>query len=498
MIEQFEATVDRSNELTASTAKRQHILGQVLASQTPTGRIIRLAAAAIMVVLGLKHFPEFLVPPTSYLKDFLQEYVMARAALVGTDLYLPVDLLAKQYAGHLDWVVFPHPSPHPPPVALLFIPLSLLSYVTAANAWLILGLTFLTLSIYLLARTLEVRLPIWGAILIVIGCLSWTPVYDDIIWGNMNSIMLLLLVGAWAAIRSGRSATGGLLLGCAILFKPIPWPLVLLLAARREWRSAIASCCTIAAGYVLAGLILGPARILEYLTEIVPSTTAVYRAFWQNMSLWSVGWRVFSGTSIAAVGDKIQAQITAPPLVDWPSAAPIVAAAVPAAVLVLTVALTWRHRSFDTAFSVMLCTSILVSPVSWEHYQVMLAIPIALATHELVRRGFPSSDTNAALIVAVLLVTSLPMWGSLAFLASGQLRPLNFYGTVPFAASLLTLGPTVATIGVGWLVWWLNGTWIAPRAKYGSNSSQGGVTEPSNDDEPGRRVVKPGRLARGT
>jgi alpha-1,2-mannosyltransferase len=443
---------------------RQHVLGRILTGRTVGDRIIRLGFAAVAIALGLKHVPDLLAPPTSYLKDFLQEYVMARAALAGTDPYLPADVLAKQFAGHLDWVVFPHPSPHPPPVALLFIPLSLLSYATAANAWLVLGLIFLILSVYLLARALAVRLPLWGAILVVVGSLSWTPIYDDIIWGNMNSIMLLLLVGAWASSRSARSATGGLLLGSAILIKPIPWPLVLLFAARREWRSAISACCTVAAGYIFSGLVLGPQRVVEYVTNVIPSSTAVYHGFWQNVSLWSIGWRFFQGTSRAVVGQVIQAQITAPPLVSWPGAAPVVAVAVPVAVLVLTVALTWRHRDFDTAFSLMLCTSILISPVSWEHYQVMLAIPIALAIVELVRRGFPSSDTNAALVVAVLLITSLPMWGSLAFLVSGQARPLNFYGTVPFVASLLTLGPTVATMAVGWLVWRRNGARLGPRA----------------------------------
>ena len=47
-------------------------------------------------------------------------------------------------------------------------------------------------------------------------------------WGQLQLPMLALLAGAWVALRSGRSALGGALVGLAILLKPFPLPLLLL------------------------------------------------------------------------------------------------------------------------------------------------------------------------------------------------------------------------------------------------------------------------------
>jgi hypothetical protein len=444
--------INRSDPSVPLEGTRQHVLGQFATAVSTGTQWLRLVIVAVLLAVGINHSRDFLAPPTSYLKDFLAPYVMARAALTGTNPYLPLDELAKRFAGQLGWVVFPHPSPHPPPVAIIFMPLALFDYATAAEVWLGLGLTFVGIAIYLIAREMGTRLPVWGVVAIVIGSLTGAPIYEDLIWGNLNSILLLLLVGAWINLRSKRSLVGGTLLGCALLLKPFPWPLALLLLLLRDWRAVLGSAVTVVVGYIASMLILGPALLMDYVVQILPDEDLIYRASSMNVSLWSVGWRVFDGTGLVLSGQVLQAQIVAPPAFHSPGMAPIVAAGVPILILLISCRLAMRMQSFDAAYALMICTSILVSPIAWDHYLVLTVIPIALVAGYLAKKDFPSRETNLALLGGILLFISMPMWDMLTFLVIGEARSTNLNGSVPFGAALLTFGPTVAVLSLGLLV----------------------------------------------
>jgi hypothetical protein len=89
-----------------------------------------------MVFLGVYNIvrsAQTLLPPDVYSKDFLQEYLMARALLLGVNPYLPLSELAARFLGPLPVIVFPHPLAAPPPAAMLSIPLGLLGYKTGCN-----------------------------------------------------------------------------------------------------------------------------------------------------------------------------------------------------------------------------------------------------------------------------------------------------------------------------------------------------------------------------
>ena len=70
-----------------------------------------------------------------YKKDFMQEYLLAKATMAGIDPYSPFEDLARQFLGSLPTMIFPHPIPHPPPDAVLSLPLAFLTYEQAAWTW---------------------------------------------------------------------------------------------------------------------------------------------------------------------------------------------------------------------------------------------------------------------------------------------------------------------------------------------------------------------------
>ena len=154
---------------------RMHVLGRLITSRSRAASIIRILLAISGIIIGLRNFDQLLVPPAAYPKDFIQEYVMAGAAAHGLNPYLPPNELAQRFAVHLAGATFPHPSPHPPPVAVLFLPLSVLDYSTAAYVWLAIGLASVVVSVYILMTESGARFPLWSVLLAAVAMLSWPP-----------------------------------------------------------------------------------------------------------------------------------------------------------------------------------------------------------------------------------------------------------------------------------------------------------------------------------
>jgi len=433
----------------------RHVLARLVRSQSRAARAARGTIAALGIALGLgslQHPLRSLLPEYVYRKDFLQEYLLARAVADGTHPYLPIWVLAERYLGALPNAVFYHPTPHPPTVGVLFLPLSALDYPTAAAVWLGLEIACLVAAVWLLGRAAGARMSIPGVLATATALLAWYPVREDLILGQLMLVLLLLVAGARAALLSGRAVVGGVLVGLAVLVKPIPWPLLLLFTLRRDWRALGASLSTIAIGYAVSTWAVGLGPAVAYLREVLPGVAYAYRAHAWNISAWSLGWRMFDGT-----GSSVLAGIDAPPLARSAPAALVVSAGVPIVVLLLSCLIARKQRDPDASFGVMVCASILVSPISWGHYLVLAAVPAAYAVSWLGRQDLPSREANVALGVAALLVPSFREWAKLAILIAGQSSPPDEMLALPFAPSLLTLAPAIAIGGLGYLVAMLAG-----------------------------------------
>jgi hypothetical protein len=434
------------------TAQRQHVLGRLVYSQSRGARLLRAAVVILAFVLalyGLKLPLGSLLPPLVYRKDFLQEYTLARAIADGFDPYLPTHVLAERYSDSLPLLVFPHPTPHPPTLGMLLLPLALLEYSTAAAVWLGLEIVCLVVSIYLLGRAAGARLSIWATLGIATVLLAWHPVWVELASGQVMVLMLALLAGAWLALRSGRPGLGGALVGLAILIKPVVLPLLLLFLLRRDWRALLGATAVICGGYLVAGYVVGPNKVGSYLTRVLPLVNSTYRGHALNLSISSLGWRVFHGT-----GSHILPGIVAPPLIESAPAALVTSIGLPC-LLLLGACLAVRNQcSLDVSFGVMVGVSVLTVPISWDHYLVLAAIPAAQVIRWLACHHLPSRETNLALIVAVLLI---PSWSRLPAVLGVPAEVVGGEITHSFALALL---PMLSAVGVGALAWLV--AWLGP------------------------------------
>src|SRR4051812_39584523 len=146
--------------------------------------------------------------------DIQQDYIAAQRLRTGGDIYAPIKPAEVSALGvHEEYGVGMRLNVHPPLTALLFAPLTLLSFPIATLIWTIGSVAVLMGVIYLLI--VELQLPLFGLwrLLVPLAALTWYPVWQHLHVGQFTILLLGLIVGAWYCERRGHSWLAGLLLG---------------------------------------------------------------------------------------------------------------------------------------------------------------------------------------------------------------------------------------------------------------------------------------------
>jgi Glycosyltransferase family 87 len=172
------------------------------------------------------------VPPDSQLWQYdWHVYIGGAKGLIDQSLYrvplmlvpyhLPVDLYNQM-----------------PLTAAWALPLSPLDVVTGGNVWLVSMLVCIGLGTILASAALGARLP---ALTAGLGLLVYTasPWFSaDVLLGNINGLMFLLVAAfVWLHLQ-GKEPAAGLILGVAIATKPWALAFLPLLARERRWQEA--------------------------------------------------------------------------------------------------------------------------------------------------------------------------------------------------------------------------------------------------------------------
>ncbi|HET9217673.1 MAG TPA: glycosyltransferase family 87 protein [Terriglobia bacterium] len=413
-------------------------------------------------LVHLLHIPESLKPPDVYRKDFIQEYLLGRAVMAGIDPYLPVATLAEKFMRDLPVPVFPHVTPHPPPVAVLSLPLGLLSYERAAWVWFVFELACLAGSIWILLRCVD-RIPSAGVlILLFLISIAWAPVWTGLVVGQLMTLLLFLLVSSWFALKKTRDGVAGGLLGLALALKLMGMPLLVFLVVRKRWMAATVAIAVAGAANGAAAVLMGFERVVNYYFTTIKALFPLYRSAVHNLSAWSVGWRLFEGT-----GSPVDLSVRAAPLLNQPGLAPLVSTAI--AIFILAVGVLWavRAHDIDTSIGILICVTVLISPVAWSHYLVLMAIPLAVAFHKLSKRQFPGKQ--CFLLIGVVLLMGIPSPQLHNFQASfAENQALNPPVTVSFAVGLLGLSYSIAIVVLlGFLRYLDRGRHFAANSSHG-------------------------------
>ncbi len=352
--------------------------------------------SALSVVNGL-FVQRYMSGANLYDKDFLQDYLLLRAFVDRADPYLPESALAARYRDALGLFDTSnptlHPTPHPPTLALFLWPLAGLPYEPAVHVWFALQLVCLVVGIVLAARAARLRIPPAAWPLVFVLIIGWAPLALDLGYGQLTLPILVLIAAALCAPQGKGQAAGGALLGASLLLKPLAWPWLLVFAWRRSWAALAAAAAVVLSAYLMVALVIGVEPIWRYVTWVLPSMSSGYRTEPSNISLWTVGPKLF-----ATIDPMDYARL---PVIG----SVLIAGLLPAALLA---ACCWWMAATQPdqrrALAVMTCAAVLLSPISWEYDLVLGILPACFLVALVRSRRAGGPQLALYLALAVVLV----------------------------------------------------------------------------------------------
>jgi alpha-1,2-mannosyltransferase len=278
------------------------------------------------------------------------------------------DLYAYQHGGRavLDGLSLYHsrdpvsglPFTYPPFAAVAMVPLALLPGWLAAGLWTGASMGALAAVVIVVRRTSGRATPGWLVLVLAVGALALEPVWQNLVFGQINLILMLVLLVdlMWAERRLAGVLTG---IVAGIKLTPLVFLVLLVLVGRRTaaGRAALAF-----GGTVLVGFVVMPDSATAYWTHRLLDPSRVGPpALAHNQSVYGGLTRLLDGP---------------PSTLLW------LAVAGPIALAILLVAAGWWRRG-DRLLGICLAglAMLVASPVSWSHHWVWAA-PIALVLWE--------------------------------------------------------------------------------------------------------------------
>jgi hypothetical protein len=348
-------------------------------------------------------FVQSLRPPLETGVDFFQEWASGRNYFNGCSIYTEQKSSVERYLGfpirggegQKQIQVYVDVNAHPPPAVLLTLPLALVPYPDAVLIWNLISLAALFVSLWLVQRQLQIPVAPWAIFPFLVLLLLCSPLRQQVSQGQLNLVLLLLLTGAWAAQRSGRSGWAGVLVGTAAAVKLFPGFLFLYFLLRRQGKALATGMLSLVLLSGLTAAVLGQETYASYFRDTLAKVMA-FRSSWLNASLPGLWTKLF---------DPATEREHVTPL--WRSAALAQTGAWLSCglVVLLMVPQVWRARTqaeTDRAFALTMIAMLLVSPLTWDHYFLLLLAPLAVIWTQL-------PATNLArisfLIIGVILWT---------------------------------------------------------------------------------------------
>lgn len=292
-----------------------------------------------------------------------------------------------------------------PATVVLMSPLSQLSYNTAFFALYTFSLLGVPLLIYFTARYLGIGL--WESICACSLTLFSNQYRFLLLCNHMESILLLCLTFGWIALRKGKERTGGFLWGLASALKLFPGLLLIILALSRWKRTALTGIVAASIILALSGAIIGWADSATYIMQVIPQSQQWY-GHDCNYSLMSIGYRLGGITA------------------GW-------VLTIAAVAIIILVSLKIKG-SRDRIFAMGTAGMLIVSPLSWLGYGVLL-LPVLLLLFTAMSRRALRQDIW--MFIAALVLTQY--WPFKADPMMGSIAEFLFYTVPPVCGYILVI-----------------------------------------------------------
>jgi hypothetical protein len=233
---------------------------------------------------------------------------------------------------------------YPPTFIPLVLPFGLLPVDAAVWAWTVLLLV--AFGVAVAAMPVSTRTRWW---IVLVAGLSW-PFVHNIKLGQVGPLLLLLFVVAWR--WRDRPVVVGIAAGLGAAIKVQPGLLLVWALLRRWWGAVVAGGLTILALAVLALVLTGTGAWADFVA--LATRVADPIATPQNATPGAVAWQLGASRQLA---EAIQVATTI------------------AVAIVFVGAAIWLP--VEASLMVAVIATQLVSPILWDHYAIVLLMPVA-------------------------------------------------------------------------------------------------------------------------
>jgi len=258
----------------------------------------------------------------------------AARVLHGERLYDPAVDVAGGFAIYL----------YPPPFALAIVPLALIGGQAAVWVWTTLLVAAFVAGVALLPVRSNVR---W--VVLALGAIDW-PLLYSVKLGQVGPILFLLLALGWRAID--RPAALGTTIGLGAIMKVQPILLAGWAILTGRWSAALIGLAVVGAAALVSVIVAGIQPWIDYpalLARVASPLTTPH-----NFTPGAVAYQAGLPSAVASA-----VQVTTSILA------------------ILAVLVATRVARADASYLVAVVASQLLSPLLWDHYAMLLLLPVA-------------------------------------------------------------------------------------------------------------------------
>ncbi len=258
-----------------------------------------------------------------------------------------------------------------PIIAYLLTPFSLLDQYPAGILFTLLGVGSAIISGWLLIKL--ANLNGWKQVVFILLLAINTPIYYSIWLGNSTPTVFLCIIASFLCFRLKRDTWSGVFLAIAGLLKiPLLFP-ILYFVLRKRWQVVKSFFVTLSAAVGLSVLVCGLNLNVTWFKECILAFAG----------------KVVAAYNVQSVDSFVIRLVTNAPIDTWDytEGSWLFKLLRYSLFLILiggTIFTLLRSRQIQSPevenleFSSFLCLALLVSPVSWTHYYLVLLLPIAL------------------------------------------------------------------------------------------------------------------------
>jgi hypothetical protein len=289
-------------------------------------------------------------------------------------------------------------TPHLPPSALMLLPLVPLGHDDARAVWIVFNVVLFALAFgWLLWREVPRG---WLLPALIALPLMYQPLYSNIRYGQIYTLLFALTVVTWYAYRQRRDGVAGGAHGAMIIFKLTGMFLLLPLALECRWRALLWSVVVMLGVALLTLPVIGVQPWLTYI-KLMPGYAA------------RPSFAVTAYQSLPGLFKHLffyHAEWNAQPLWDAPLLAALLTGVSSLAVIAVTVWRAWQTPRSPLVFAALVIAHLLTSPATLEYHFALMLFPLLLLCFDA-----PHWSLRARLVLLMaiaLLAVDYDYWGS--------------------------------------------------------------------------------------